>query len=58
MKLVAAGWGYSAILGETLVDYSFQLKEKPHKLGFPTFRMVYQEYETDLYLLITKFVNV
>ena len=31
MKLVAAGWGYSSILGEAFVDYSLQLKEKPHK---------------------------
>ena len=31
MKLVAAGWGFSAILGEALVDYSLQLKEKFHK---------------------------
>ena len=35
-----------------------EIKEKPHKLGFRTFRMIYQEYETYLYLLITKFVNV
>ena len=31
MKLIAAGWGFSAILGEALVDYSIQLLEKFHK---------------------------
>ena len=31
MKLVAAGWGDSAILGEALVDYSVLLGKKFHR---------------------------